>query len=95
MHRAIFLRSAPHRASSAGWPTTTQHTLTLPARRCNIEVPPHPQVIHAVQDCRGPQLRLYLLFTDIVDIIKCSTMKACHNQPGASPIQRPVTATRK
>ena len=68
---------------------------THPARRCNIEVPPHPQVIHAVQDCRGPQLRLYLLFTDIVDIIKCSTMKACHNQPGAPPVQRPVTATRK
>ena len=30
-HRAIFLRSAPHRASSAGWPTTTQHTLPAAA----------------------------------------------------------------
>ena len=88
-HRAIFLRSAPHRASSAAWPTTTQRSLPAAA------IPPPPQVIHAVQDCRGPQLRLYLLFTDIVDIINCSTTKACYNEPGAPPVQRPVTATRK
>ena len=36
--------------------------------------------------------RLYLLFTDIVGIINCSTMEACYNEPRSTT--RPATRHR-
>jgi hypothetical protein len=83
MPRAIFLRRPP----TAPLRPVGPRSLNTPCRP--LQYHSNAQVIHADQHCKGPQLRLYLLFTDIVNIINCSTTQSLSSNPEHRPSSDP------